>query len=114
MTLYIIGMLIRNFKMKFELILSCETAIKCYGKGWIGWHGYCMQHLLIESIAYEHGVIHQKLIKYMVYLDKVLEDGNRHDNCTVVFLLEADISQCINDLPFIKEVFLQSENAKWY
>mmetsp|Transcript_11911 Transcript_11911/g.11462 ORF Transcript_11911/g.11462 Transcript_11911/m.11462 type:complete len:109 (+) Transcript_11911:4601-4927(+) len=50
----------------------------------------------------------------MVYLDQVLEDGNKQDSVTVFSLLEAAIVQINNDLSFIKEIALQSYNDKCY
>ena len=100
--------------MKFEPISSRETTVQHYGKRGIGWHGFCMQYFLLEHRIDEDGVIFNDPIKYIVYLDQVLEDGNKQDSCTVFSLLEAAISQFINDLPFINEVILQSDNAMCY
>ena len=73
-----------------------------------------MHYFLLESSIDEHGVIYLETMKYMVYLYQLLEDGNNQDNCTVVSLVETAIAHFINELHFITEVFLQSDNDKCY
>ena len=51
-------------------------------------------------------------VKYTAHLDQILENDNTQDTFTVFTLVDADIKRFINDLPFIKEVVLQHDNAK--
>ena len=101
------GLLVMDFKMKFDPISARESTIEHYGKRGISWHGFCLIYYLYDNETKEP-------IRYSTYLDQILSDGNKQDTHCVVSLLEAALNQIIQDLPFIKSVTLQSDNARCY
>ena len=116
------AILIVDFKMKFEAKSSHETTVEHYGKRGIGWHGcaiiyYLYQHkeddnrnILIDDEGNQ--VMYAK--KHIVYVDQILEDGNRQDGFVVISLIES-VAVAINEqLPFIHDVIIQSDNANQY
>ena len=101
------GLLVMDFKMKFNPISARESTIEHYGKRGISWHGFCLIYYLYDNETKEP-------IRYSTYLDQILSDGNKQDAHCVVSLLEAALNQIIHDLPFINSVTLQSDNARCY
>ena len=58
--------------------------------------------------------ITKKPVQYAVYLDQILDDGNRQDTVCVVSLLHAALRQVTIDIPAIKSIILQSDDANCY
>ena len=52
--------------------------------------------------------------RYTLYIDQIIINGNKQDTNTVVALLKCTLMQLSDDLPFITEVILQSDNAHCY
>ena len=101
------GVLVMDFKMKFNPIHSRESTIDHYGKRGISWHGFCLIYYMYDDVNID-------ATRHCVYLDQILSDGNKQDTYCVISLLEAGLKQIHNDLPFIKSIVLQSDNARCY
>ncbi len=101
------GILVIDFKMKFNPINTRESTIDHYGKRGISWHGFCLIYYMYDENMKE-------ATKYCTYLDQILSDGNKQDTYCVLSLLEAGLKQIHNDLPFVKSIVLQSDNVRCY
>ena len=110
----IITLMIGDYKMKFEPISSRETQIDHYGKRGISWHGFCLQFYLLEKERTKDGTTVSVPKKYTVYIDQIISDGNKQDSMSVYSLLDAALAQISDELPFISEIILQTDNAKTY
>ena len=67
------GLLVMDFKMKFNPISARESTIEHYGKRGISWHGFCPIYYLYDNESKEP-------IRYSMYLDQILSDeiGRAH------------------------------------
>jgi len=111
----ITALLIIDFKMKFEAKSSRESTIEHFGKRGIGWHGAAIIFYLNEpSESEEDGNDGYVPKKYIVYIDQIMEESNKQDGMTVASLLEAILVTISDQLPFIKNIILQSDNANQY
>ena len=109
------ALMIIDFKMKFEPASARETSLEHYGKRGIGWHGVHIMYYKLEDVQDdEGGTSSKKPVQYSVYLDQILDDGNRQDTVCVVSLLDAAMRQVTIDIPAIKSIILQSDNANCY
>ena len=76
----------------------------------MGWHGLAITYYMWEKLdSRQFGTN-----KYNVCMDQVLEDGNKQDVFAVIALLKAALSVMIQDIPYIEEIILQSDNAATY
>ncbi len=110
------AIMIGDFKMKFEPMSSRETTLDHYGKRGISWHGFCLIfYLSSQSLADgDSEEDADKAVRYTVYLNQLLSDSNKEDSLSVFSLLDAAMSQIHQELPFITELLLQTDNAKSY
>ena len=110
------AIMIGDFKMKFEPMSSRETTLDHYGKRGISWHGFCLIFYLssnsLAGVDSEEDV--DEAVRYTVYLNQLLSDSNKQDSLSVFSLLDAAMSQIHQELPFITELVLQTDNAKSY
>ena len=110
----ITALIIGDFKMKFEPMSTRETTLDHYGKRGISWHGFCIQFYLLQEETFDDGTTVERPTKYTAYLDQIISDSNKQDSFCVFSLLEAALAQINNELPFITNVVLQTDNAKSY
>ena len=101
---------IMDFKMKFETKSSRESSVEHFGKRGMGWHGFALSFFLWEKN--NEGVF--VATKYIVYIDQIIQQGNKQDAFAVLALLEAALRIITQDLPYITEIILQSDNAATY
>ena len=103
------GILILDFKMKFNPISGRETTLDHYGKRGIGWHG-------CQLTYYRQMVIDDetKMVRHIVYFDQILEGSNKQDGSCAFSMLELVLIAIMDELPFITEIGLQSDNANCY
>ena len=101
------GLLVMDFKMKFNPLDARESTINHYGKRGISWHDFCIIYYLYDNET-------KNAIRYCAYLDQIISDGNKQDIYCVLSLLEAALTQIVHDLPLINSVVLQSDNARSY
>ena len=101
------GLLVMDFKMKFNPMNARESTLDHYGKRGISWHGFCIIYYLYDENS-------KDATRYCAYLDQILSDRNKQDTYCVISLLEAALKQIHSDLPFIKSFVLQSDNARCY
>ena len=116
------GMLIIDFKMKFEAQSTRESTVEHFGKRGISWHGCALVYYLYEIKKDDNDrvvldsdgndVYYEK--KYLVYIDQILMNSNKQDGMSVVGLLEACLTSIHNQLPFISQLTIQSDNATTY
>ena len=62
----------------------------------------------------EDGTTTEKAQKYTVYIDQIVSVGNKQDSFSEFPLLDAALAQIENELPFITDIVLQTDNAKTY
>ena len=100
------------------LICRLCTALhtKCCGAV-IGWHGcLCLYFKYEEHPIDKDGVTSTtgSAVRYTVYCDQILEGSNKQDGLAVLSMLEAFLKQLSVELPHIRTVTLQSDNAGCY
>ena len=116
------AIMIIDFKMKFETMSVRESSLEHYGKRGIGWHGCALIYYLYKiktdddnNIVYNaSGCEIYEARKHIVYIDQILESSNKQDGIMVISLIEASIVAINDQLPFINEIILQSDNALSY
>ena len=72
----------------------------------------CCFVYLLDKVHADDGTIIMTPQRYTIYIDQIVTNGNKQDTNTVIALLECALMQLSDDLPFITEVILQSDNAK--
>jgi len=116
------ALMIIDFKMKFETMSVRESTLEHFGKRGIGWHGCAIIYYLYKvktddknNIEYDtNGSEIYEPRKNIVYIDQILESSNKQDGMMVISLLEAALVAINDQLPFIDEIILQSDNAMSY
>ena len=93
-----------DWKMKCEPMYHRETTQKHFGKRGVSWNGDCIHF-------YEYDAVKMNAIRKTIYLDQIMEQDNEQDGMAVAALLELFLSQIQKELPFIKKITLQSDNA---
>ena len=116
------GMLIIDFKMKFEAQSTRESSVEHFGKRGIAWHGCALIYYLYETKKNDDGstmkdtngneIYYAK--KYLVYVDQILTNSNKQDGMSVLGLLESCLTSLHSQLPFISQLTIQSDNATTY
>ena len=100
--------------MKFEPLSATETTLDYFGKRGISWHGFCLIFYLCQSVRDDTGKETQEPFWYTVYLNQLISDSNKQDSLSVFALLDAAMVQKNEELPFISELILQTDNPKLY
>ena len=96
-----------DWKMKWEPYTDRETTQEHYGKRGVSWHGaYIMYHEWSEE--------EKKAVERRKYLDQILQGDNKQDGLGVLSMVEAMLVHIKEELPFIKDIILQSDNAGCY
>lgn len=116
------SIMIMDFKMKYESMSVRESSIEHYGKRGIGWHGCALIYYLYKVkldeknniVCDKNGKEVYEPRKNIVYVDQILENSNKQDGLTVISLIEAVLVAIIDQLSFIDELILQSDNALTY
>ena len=116
------AILIVDFKMKFEAKSARESTVEHFGKRGIGWHGCALIYYLYQERQDDNGnslldangdpLMFAK--KHIIYIDQILEDGNKQDGLVVISLIESAVAAINDQLPFISSVIIQSDNANQY
>ena len=101
------GILLVDFKMKFESLYFREKTVENYGKRGISWHGAMVMY-------YSWDVSHGAAIRNNVYIDDLIVGSNKQGTGLVISIIEAIMMRIKKDIPHMKEVVLQSDNAKCY
>ena len=108
------AIMIMDFKMKWEPVSGRESTQGHFGKRGIGWNGCCIVYYKREKIQKEDGTYEFKAIRYTSYIDQILSGTNKQDSMCVFSCLEAALLVFKEDLSFIDNVVLQSDNANAY
>ena len=91
----ILSLVVADFKMKYEPQSSRETTLDHYGKRGIGWHGVHVMYYRLEQVDDN---TEKEAVKYSIYLDQILSDGNKQDSmCAVLQVWFVD-----NDIKWLK------------
>ena len=56
----------------------------------------------------------KEAVKYSIYLDQILSDGNKQDSMCVFALIDSALIQIKYNLPFINPCIIQTDNAHCY
>lgn len=99
-----------DWKMKFEAASVRETTQQHFGKRGMSWHG-CL-FVFFRRKTLENGSAIAERIN--IYIDQILDDGNKQDNLAICSMIEAALEVIHEQLPEIKAVVLQSDDAKCY
>ena len=107
----ILSLVVADFKMKYEPQSSRETTLDHYGKRGIGWHGVHVMYYRLEQVD---DSTDKEAVKYSIYLDQILSDGNKQDSMCVFSLIDSALMQIKYNLPFINSCIIQTDNAHCY
>ena len=99
------ALVVINWKMKFESMSARGTSQEHFGKRGIAWHG-----CLLKFFRYEEG----SAVRYNIYADQIMEGSNKQDSLAVASTIEAFLYQIHEELSFLEEITLQSDNAGCY
>ncbi len=107
-----------DWKMKFEAKSARETAQQHYAKRGMSWHGCLISYFRMKTTTYVQadGTTAAKTVpeRVNVYIDQILDGDNKQDAFAVGSMLEAALEQIHKQIPEIKSVIVQSDNAKCY
>ena len=92
------ALVVIDWKIKFESMSTRETSH-------IAWHG-----CLLKFFRYEEG----SAVRYNIYTDQIMEGSNKQDSLAVASMIEAFLYQIHEELSFLEEITLQSDNAGCY
>ena len=89
------GLLIVDFKMKFESKSNRESTVEHFGKRGIGWHGCALVFFLYEkkfdgegcTVSDTDGQAELEAKKYFVYIDQIMVEVGRVRSTTEPFAL---------------------------
>ena len=109
-----IAHMVIDFKMKFEPMSTRETTLDHYGKRGIGWHGIHIVYYTLHEVTDNNGTTKLETIKQSFYIDQILDDGNKQDSACVLSLIDSALTMIQYNIPQIKEVIVQSDNANSY
>ena len=108
------SLIIGDDKMIFEPISPKDTTLNHYGKRDISWHGFCLQFYLKDNVTHEDGTECEEQMKYTAYINQIVNDGNQQDCLSVFALIDSAMNQISEELPFITNIILQTDNTKSY
>ena len=64
----------------------------------------------LKFFRYEEG----SAVQYNIYADQIMEGSNKQDSLAVASMIEAFLYQIHEELSFLEEITLQSDNAECY
>ncbi len=101
------AVVIMDYKMKYVPQYYRQKSLEHFGKRGISWHG-----MLVVFFSYDAEA--QKATRQQVYCDQIVRGSNTQDGKAVAALLETFLLQLSAELPTIKSVCVQSDNANYY
>lgn len=111
------AMVVIDWKMKWLARYHRETTLQHFAKRGVSWHGACIHYFEYSERKVGEGAQEQVIkeaVRMTVYVDQIMEDGNKQNAVTVAAMVEAMQHHIAKDLPHIKKVTLQSDNAGCY
>jgi hypothetical protein len=102
-----------DFKQNYLEQRLRENQISNYGQRGIVWHIACAEFYQYEAPC-EGNDFKESAIKVQVPLDQILDSGNKKDGETVLCDLEALLVKTSVELPCIKYIIINSDNAGCY
>jgi len=107
------GVLVVDWKMKFQSLSAKETTFEHFGKRGLSWHG-----CLLTYFRYKEEIVNNAVVpsaeRVNVYLDQILEGDNQQNAGAVAGMVEAALEFFHSELPDLESVILQSDNAACY
>lgn len=103
------ALVVIDFKMKLEPLYFREKTVDHYGKRGMSWHGALVQHFVVHDDREEDGVVDQRL-----YFDHISQGDTKQDREAVISMIEAILMRIKRDLPQVKRIVIQSDNASAY
>jgi hypothetical protein len=101
------GILIIDWKMKFDELRQREASIHFYGKRGISWHigdiSYCVWDSVTQKVVWRHATLSQ-----------ILENENKQDGLAVLSVVEAMMKKISHEIPHLKYAYLRTDNAGCY
>lgn len=108
------AVLVADWKMKFVPLSARETTQQHFAKRGIGWHGFLLYFYKYEQVLQEDGSTKPQAVRYMVYFDQILDASSKQDCFAVASMIELAVMQIKEEVPLIKQLILQSDNAGCY
>lgn len=96
------AMLVMDYKMKYEPVYFREKTVEHYGKRGMSWHG-----TMIYTIGSD-------MTKKISYLDHISTGDSKQDWKAVLSIFEGILIHLKDKFPFVKRLYVQSDNAKCY
>ena len=108
------AMVVIDWKMKWLARYHRETTLQHFAKRGISWHGACIHYFDYHETQGADGMMVKEAVRKTVYLDQILEETNKQGSIMVAAMVECMLHQIAKELPHIKKVTLQSDNAGCY
>lgn len=108
------ALVVFDFKMKFLSKYYREKTTQNFGKRGTTWHGCVVHYYQYEEIIEDSGDVVAAAVKKTIYTDQIVSGSNRQDGEAVAALLDAFFWQLRQELPHIRQIRAQSDNALAY
>ncbi len=119
------GMIVMDFKMKFESVYFREKTTEFYGKKGLSWHGallytrYTHEEQTSAAIRQEMAPSgsrdkHDLLDYHITYFDHISSGDSKQDHVAVWAYFDAVLRKMRECLPHVKAIYVQSDNARCY
>ncbi len=109
------AMIILDFKMKFESKYFREKTSEFYGKKGMTWHGAMVYSRYTEEAKEVAAQAGKQLEPFNItYYDHISTGDSKQDWFAVLSYFEAVIIRMKKDLPHVKRVYVQCDNANCY
>jgi hypothetical protein len=105
------ALIVIDFKMKAEPIYYREKTSDHFGKRGMSWHGVLVRYW--EYVMVLNGTAYKKM-ESRLYYDHISSGDNKQDKVAVLSMIEAAIMAIKRDLPHIRRITVQSDNASSY
>jgi len=106
------AMVVMDFKMKFESLYFREKTTDFYGKKGLSWHGSMVYSRYTSS---EREASEESLLDYHItYYDHISSGDSKQDYVAVMSYFEAVCRRITTELPHVRSLYVQSDNARCY
>jgi hypothetical protein len=98
------GIIVVDWKMKFNERSSRETTVKHFGKRGISWHGMML-------VYYDWSEDLNDVVRHSVYLDQILDGNSCQDGFYTVSMIEAGLKHIAKSFPNLRKGIVVFDNA---
>jgi hypothetical protein len=110
------GDIVMDIKIKFEVMYYREKTTDFYGKKGLSWHGVMVYSRYTSDQIQAHAKVSDTPLQlhHLFYYDQISFDDSTQDNGAVMSYFEALCIKIREHFPHIKDIFVQTDNARCY